>query len=399
MTNKEKLACLMAQDSFEEWNELLESDKVRKFISDINGDETEVPDLKFIRECIKDGILLSNIKFMLPLFIDDRIYIKRALLNSKTEICIKHLIERGLEAYKIAEICDILGGKITEELINLLKKNFDEFQVEHICKGVLYGLTIQQIKVYAKENFGYELMSGLRELLVSGYPINKVKLIANPHLTLSQFRILVGLVEKGISYSKLKVIMGNVETANDKYVLCSVVECFECGMKIKDVQEIMHLSYRQIDAIRYGFEQKFPESYKAYCMKFDLDKYQFDGLARAYHSNIDEDIIAMIMNAVERSSSFTSGVRLYCGNADEIGRNSNTIYYPCLINRLVGCVVDHNISKEHLNKLVSVVWLKEKFEKLYYAISTAASEEEIDKIIASKITTREQILLDRLLEE
>lgn len=367
MTNKEKLSCLMAKDNFEEWSQLLESDKVRKFISYLNVDEIDELDIRFIRECIKDGVLLSNIKLMLPLHPSSRKVIKKAFMQYKSGETVIALINSGLEDYKIEKICEIIEGKdITQELITLLKKDFVDYQVWHICYGVNVGLTMQQIKVYAKENYGKLLMLTLRELLQQGYPINKVKLIANPKLTAYPFLELVELIKKGMSYSKLKVC---VKAAYNDDVLEAIIKCFESGMKIKDVEEITHLSPEQIDAIRIGFNRRYPASYKEYCVKFDLDIYQFDALQSAYMYRIDESKIAKIVNPA---------------------------YNASVMNMLINCVIK-GISEEQFELLIGMIENEEKFIEVAIAVINGESEEEIKKLLECKLTNHEQNLC-KLLE-
>lgn len=367
MKNEQKLANLMTKDDFNDWSKLLESSNIRKFIFELNASEFVTRDLTFIRKCIHEGRSFSNIKLMLALSPERREAIRKAFLTISSEEKVIYLMKSGLEAYKIDAICSVLGENVTYELIDLLKKDFDKYQVGHICLGVTDGLSIKEIKVFAKEDFSCDLMNYLIDLLLKKHPINKIKLVANPALEMIQVEVLTQLIEAGVSYAKLKIVVDTI--AYDRKKFYSMASCAKTNMTAKEMQEIITLSKNKINAIRDGFEKHLPASYKEYCMKLDLERDQFLALARAFESEIDESKIAMI---------------------------AKPDYSDKFMHLFINCA-RQGFSNEQLTLLISAADDELKFEKLALAISEGKSSEELDSILKENFKTREKELLNKLM--
>ncbi len=112
----------------------------------------------------------------------------------------KRLIAKKITAY---------DGTIVQQVVRFLREcaesgNFNYDQMERIYYGFEYGLTIEQVKVYAKPEFNYEQMEEVRCGLRSGLTMEQVKLYADPKFDWKQMYYIRNDFEDGLTIEEVK---------------------------------------------------------------------------------------------------------------------------------------------------------------------------------------------------
>ena len=83
---------------------------------------------------------------------------------------------------------------------------FDKDQLYEMNMGVMCGLSIEQIALYADPKMNYLCMRHIKESLLELMDIEKVKVFANPNLSYFQMVILKNAFNKGLSIEQVRAL-------------------------------------------------------------------------------------------------------------------------------------------------------------------------------------------------
>ena len=83
---------------------------------------------------------------------------------------------------------------------------FDKDQLYEMNMGVLCGLSVDQLNLYANPKMNYLCMRHIKESLLELMPIEQVEVFANPSLNYFQMIILKDAFKKGLSIHEVRSI-------------------------------------------------------------------------------------------------------------------------------------------------------------------------------------------------
>lgn len=118
-----------------------------------------------------------------------------------------------LSKMNLAQIC--FERNIPQNEINeLLKQNFEEYEIDEIYKGLKNGLPLEKVKIYAKPEFMYNQMEEIRLGLEYGLSIDEVKTYANPKYICMKMRDMRKQLEQEHKQNRLfeEIVNSNIKT-------------------------------------------------------------------------------------------------------------------------------------------------------------------------------------------
>ena len=94
---------------------------------------------------------------------------------------------------------------------------FDKDQMFEINLGHLLGLTVDQICLYARPQFNYLIMRHLKQAMIDGTDMEKVKFMANIDFTYSHIILIEDAFRSGLTLEEIKTFISPEREYNDIY--------------------------------------------------------------------------------------------------------------------------------------------------------------------------------------
>lgn len=92
---------------------------------------------------------------------------------------------------------------------------FDKDQLYEMNMGVLCGLTVDQINMYAYPKMNYLCMRLIKESFLELMPMEHIKVFANPNLSYFQMVILKDAFKKGLTVQEVRAVANTRFTYNE----------------------------------------------------------------------------------------------------------------------------------------------------------------------------------------
>lgn len=364
--NKEKLVKLMAEDDYDWWKEQLKDKRLKRF-----------------------------------------------MLNLPEKCNVNHIIVIGY---------GILDGLSLKEIKVYAKPAFDFDQMNQIKSGFRQKLSFEQVQVYADSKFDDEQMKELKVLLTM-YPMEKVKLVANPHLNSNQMGailingkslpddIILKYADPNMESEKLKIIYSALEKGFTEeqvdvlwhpYFTISQMEeikkGFENGLSVEKVKLYAKpaFNFEQMEQIRLGFEKGLSKSKVKLYANPEFKVYQMEEIRASLQDNIPVEIVKLYAKPSVCTIQLLRSIAKECADKEKIKR------YALLDRAQLKQILAYEkegLDEEYIRFIANPAYPNRVMGLLHTAALVNKSLDELEKIAQEELYTKEEKELLDILNE
>ena len=251
-----------------EYNQTAEvklTDKQINFITNSNLNDYE---RQIIRLCYEKNIPQDKIEELLNegFYFDILTEIIEGLNHNLTIDQIKSYAFASINTHEMMLDRLIIEGKLTQDdKFKILNSNLDEYQISQIGIGIEAGLTLDEVKIYAKPEFSWKQMFEIRKLLEYNLTADQklteeqIQFIANPDLEDYEMNFIRLCYEKNIHLNDIKELMNkNI----DEWQLRQIKTAIKNNLSSDEIKFIAtsNLNWYEMALARSCYENNVPQN-------------------------------------------------------------------------------------------------------------------------------------------